>query len=120
MAAFVASVAVFALAASPALAHFCSKSGWSEAALTHAAGSKAWLTASEWFEFLEVLEASGDICTAGADDLRAQVASRPADTLFKGPGLLAGGTLKNGKGNTPEHFQHLDFESAFGACGEPS
>jgi hypothetical protein len=33
-----------------------------------------------------------------------------------GPGLLAGGTLKNGKGNTPDHFRYLDFESAFGAC----
>jgi hypothetical protein len=120
MAAFVASVAVFALAASPALAHFCSKSGWSEAALEHAAKSKAWMTADEWLGFVAGLEAKGEICPDGADDLRAQIASRPANTLFMGPGLLAGGTLHNGKGNTPEHFQHLDFESAFGACGEPS
>jgi hypothetical protein len=33
-----------------------------------------------------------------------------------GPGLLAGGTLKNGKGNTPAHVGYLDFEAAFGAC----
>ena len=116
MAAFAASVAVFALAASPALAHFCSKAGWSEAALAHAANSKAWMTADEMLGFVAGAEATGEICPAGADDLRAQIASRPANTLFMGPGLLAGGTLHNGKGNTPEHFQHLDFESAFGAC----
>jgi hypothetical protein len=114
---FAAAVAVFALAASPALAHFCSKSGWSEAALAHAGGSQAWLTADEWLGFLGEVEAAGEICPAGADNLRAQIASRPANTLFMGPGLLAGGTLKNGKGNTPEHFQYLDFESAFGLCG---
>lgn len=27
-------------------------------------------------------------------------------TLFMGPGLLAGGTLKNGKDNTPDHFSY--------------
>ena len=118
-AAFSAAVAVFALAASPALAHFCSKSGWSESALTHAAGSQAWLTKAEWMGFLADMEAAGEICPAGADNLAAQLDSRPADTLFKGPGLLAGGTLKNGKGNTPEHFKYLDFEAAFALCGAP-
>ena len=34
-----------------------------------------------------------------------------------GPGLLAGGTLHNGKGNTPSQFNYLDFEAAFGLCG---
>lgn len=118
-AALSAAVAVFALAASPALAHFCSKSGWSESALTHAAGSNAWLTKAEWLGFLAEVEAAGEICPAGADNLRAQIDSRPADTLFMGPGLLAGGTLNNGKGNTPEHFQYLDFEAAFALCGAP-
>ena len=113
---FVAAVAAFALAATPAFAHFCSKSGWSPAALEHAAKSTAWMTAAEWGEFIDFAESSGEICPAGADDLREQVESRSDDTLFMGPGLLAGGTLKNGKGNTPEHFAYLDFESAFGAC----
>jgi hypothetical protein len=115
-AALIAAVAVFALAASPALAHFCSKSGWSESALAHAAGSNAWLTADEWLGFLQQMEAASEICPAGADNLRAQIGSRPADTLFMGPGLLAGGTLHNGKGNTPEQFDHLDFEVAGAAC----
>ena len=111
-----AMIAALALAAAPAYAHFCSKTGWSEKALQHAAGSNAWLTAAEWHEFIDFAEAEGEICPAGAADLAAQVDSRPANTLFKGPGLLAGGTLKNGKGNTPEHFDYLDFERAFGLC----
>jgi hypothetical protein len=113
---FAAAVAAFALAATPAFAHFCSKSGWSDAALQHAAKSQAWMTAAEWGEFIDFAEAEGEICPAGAENLRSQVASRSEDTLFMGPGLLAGGTLKNGKGNTPGHFDYLDFESAFGAC----
>ena len=111
-----AVVGALTLAAAPAYAHFCSKSGWSEAALAHAANSNAWLSESEWLAFLDEVEAAGEICPAGADNLREQIASRPDDTLFMGPGLLAGGTLKNGKGNTPEHFDYLDFEAAFGAC----
>ena len=113
---FAAAVAAFALAATPAFAHFCSKSGWSEAALEHAAGSQAWMTAAEWNEFIDFAEESGEVCPAGADNLRDQVAAQPEDTLFMGPGLLAGGTLKNGKGNTPSQFNYLDFEAAFGAC----
>jgi hypothetical protein len=111
-----AAAAAFALAALPALAHFRSKSGWSDRALAHAAGSQAWLTASEWLAFIDEAEAAGEICAAGADNLAGQVTSQSADTLFLGPGLLAGGTLKNGKGNTPSHFAYLEFETAFGLC----
>ena len=60
--------------------------------------------------------AAGEICTAGAENLVAQIDSRPANTLFMGPGLLAGGTFKNDKGNTPEHFDHLHFDEAFALC----
>jgi len=115
-----AMIAVLALAATPAYAHFCSKTGWSDKALEHAAKSGSWLTASEWLEFIDFAVAEGEICEAGADNLAAQVTSRPTNTLFLGPGLLAGGTLKNGKGNTPEHFDYLDFETAFGLCGPPA
>jgi hypothetical protein len=34
-----------------------------------------------------------------------------------GPGLLAGGTLKNGNGNGPENVGYMPFEEAFAACG---
>jgi hypothetical protein len=109
------TVAALALSA-PAFAHFCFKTGWSDAALAHAAGSQAWLTAAEWNEFIDFAVGEGEICTAGADVLRDQIAANPADTLYMGPGLLAGGTLKNGKGNTPSQFGYLDFGAAFGAC----
>ena len=115
-----AMIAALALAAAPAYAHFCSKTGWSDKALEHAAKSGSWLTASEWLEFIVFAVDEGEICQVGADNLAAQVTSRPANTLFLGPGLLAGGTLKNGKGNTPEHFDYLDFETAFGLCGPPA
>ena len=108
-------VAALALSA-PAFAHFCFKTGWSDAALAHAAGSQAWLTAAEWNEFIDFAVGEGEICASGADVLRNQIAANPADTLYMGPGLLAGGTLKNGKGNTPSHFGYLDFGAAFGAC----
>jgi hypothetical protein len=108
-------VAALALSA-PAFAHFCFKTGWSDAALAHAAGSQAWLTAAEWNAFVDFAVGEGEICAAGADVLRNQIAANPADTLYMGPGLLAGGTLKNGKGNTPSHFGYLDFGAAFGAC----
>ena len=114
-----AAVAVLALAASPAFAHFCSKSGWSDSAFAHAANSNAWASPAEMKGFLAEWEASPDPekpCAAAFDNLEAQIDSRPANTLFMGPGLLAGGTLHNGKGNTPAHFDHLDFEEAFSAC----
>ena len=110
-----AMIAVLALAATPAYAHFCSKTGWSDKALQHAAGSKAWLTADEWIAFIDAA-GEDEICPAGAANLKAQVLSRPTNTLFMGPGLLAGGTLKNGKGNTPDHFAYLDFGAAEAAC----
>src|SRR5262245_42722961 len=112
-----AAGATLALAASPAFAHFCSKSGWSDSAFVHAANSKAWLTADDWKGFIAEGLAAGEICTAGAADLVAQIDSRPPNTLFKGAGVLAGGTLQNGKGNTPEQFDHVDFDSAFALCG---
>ena len=111
-----ASVAVLALAASPAFAHFCSKSGWSDSAFAHAETSKAWSTSAEMKMFVQGAVAAGEICTAGAENLVAQIDSRPANTLFMGPGLLAGGTFKNDKGNTPEHFDHLHFDEAFALC----
>ncbi|MDQ3992868.1 MAG: hypothetical protein M3229_04330 [Actinomycetota bacterium] len=109
-----AAAATFALAASPAFAHFCSKSGWSDAALAHASKSQAWLTGAEWKAFADEAVEDGFVSPAGADQLKGQIDAMPADTLFKGPGLLAGGTLK--KGNTPAHFSYLDFEAAEAAC----
>ena len=111
------AMAVFAIAATPAFAHFCSKTGWSDAALAHAAKSGSWLTAAEWNSFVDEAVGAGEICPAGADNLKAQIAAYPSNTLFMGPGLLAGGTLKNGKDNTPAQFNYLNFDAAFSLCG---
>ena len=116
VAALAASMVVALALSAPAFAHFYFKTGWSDAAATHAAGSQAWMTAAEWNEFIDFAVGEGEICSAGADVLRGQIAANPANTLYMGPGLLAGGTLKNGKGNTPAHVGYLDFEAAFGAC----
>ena len=114
----IAAVVASLVLAAPAAAHFCSKSGWSDAALAHAPKSQSWLTAEEWLQFIEFAVVEEEICREGADALIAQIESRPADTLFMGPGLLAGGAefrARGGKG-APEQFQYLDFESAFAAC----
>jgi hypothetical protein len=100
----VAAVAISMLAAGPALAHFCYKTGWNEAAQAGASGSRAWVTAAEWHGFIDEAVAEGWVCEAGGEAAHAYVAAVPDDTLFMGPGLTAGGTLKNGKGKTPPHF----------------
>lgn len=98
-----AAVAALTLAA-PSWAHFCFKTGWNENAAASAAGSQAWLTAAEWLEFAKSPEVG--LCPAGVEIATAYFEAQPATTLFMGPGLLAGGTLKNGK-STPEHFGYL-------------
>ena len=110
------AVAAFAIAATPAFAHFCSKTGWSDAALANAARSQSWLTAAEWNSFIDEAAGAEEICPAGATNLKTQIAAYSSDTLFMGPGLLAGGTLKDGKGNTPSQFNYLDFETAVALC----
>ena len=67
-------------------------------ARSHTRRVGSWLTADEWKGFVAGAVAEGEICAAGAANLVAQIDSQPEDTLFMGPGLLAGGTLKNGKG----------------------
>jgi hypothetical protein len=111
-----AAAAAALVLAAPSYAHFCFRAFTGEAA-THAGGSSAWMSEAEWLTFLGQLEEAGEICSEGADLLEAQIVSKPEGTLFMGPGLLAGGTLKNGKGNGPENVGYLDFEPAFAACG---
>jgi hypothetical protein len=115
-AALAAGVAALTLAA-PAYAHFCFKTGWSPAAAAAAAGSNAWLTGAEWTAFIEEAVEAEEICQDGADVLLAAIAENGPNTLYMGPGLLAGGTLKNGKGTTPAHVGYMPFEEAFAACG---
>ena len=92
--------------AGPALAHFCSKTNFNPTAVEHAGGSNAWLTADEWREFLPFIEADCPGITGAIGPILDE-AEASGTTLFMGPGLLAGGTLKNGKGNTPDHVAYM-------------
>lgn len=98
--------AVVMTAAGPAVAHFCSKIDFNPTAAAHAGASTAWITADEWREFLPFVEADCPGITAAIEPILAD-AEASGTTLFMGPGLLAGGTLKNGKGNTPKHFSYM-------------
>lgn len=98
--------AVVMLSAGPAFAHFCRKTNFSEAAAAHAGASNAWLTADEWREFLPDIEAGCPGITGAIEPILDE-AEASGTTLFMGPGLLAGGTLNNGKDNTPAHFEYL-------------
>lgn len=92
--------------AGPAFAHFCRKVDFNPTAAAHAGASKAWLTADEWREFLPFIESQCPGITGAIEPILVE-AEESGTTLFLGPGLLAGGTLKNGKGNTPAHFAYM-------------
>jgi hypothetical protein len=98
--------AVVGAGVGPAYAHFCRKVDFNPTAAAHAGASKAWLTAGEWREFLPLIETDCPGITAAIEPILA-AAEASGTTLFLGPGLLAGGTLRNGKGNTPEHFAYM-------------
>ena len=98
--------AVVLTSAGPAFAHFCSKIDFNPTAAAHAGASEAWLTADEWREFLPFIESDCPGITGAIGPILDE-AEESGTTLFLGPGLLAGGTLKNGKGNTPEHFAYM-------------
>lgn len=100
------ATAAVALSAGPAFAHFCMKTNFNETAAAKAGASNAWLTADEWREFLPFIEEECEGITGAIEPILAE-AEASGTTLFMGPGLLAGGTLKNGKGNTPAHVQYL-------------
>lgn len=98
--------AVVMLSAGPAFAHFCRKTTFNETAAAHAGDSNAWLTADEWREFLPFIEQECPGITGPIEAVLTE-AEASGTTLFMGPGLLAGGTLKNGKDNTPPQFQYM-------------
>lgn len=108
------------MTASPALAHFCYRDFNSSTAAEKAAKSGAWMTADEWLAFIAAERGDLPPCADqdAVDDVIALIAASPENRLFKGPGLLAGGTLKNGKGNTPDNVGYLPLGAVFAGCGE--
>lgn len=120
MTAAVMAVALSAMSAGPAMAHFCHKSGWTEAAQAGAAKSQAWMTADEWRGFIDFAVDQGWVCEAGGDAAHTYIDNLPTNTLFMGPGLLAGGTIMNGKGKTPSRIGHVPVWEFEELCSEAS
>ena len=96
-----ATVGGLALLTGTANAHFCIKEGMP----SQAANGKAWSTPAEFIEIVPFFDAPED-CKAA---VIGYVADLPDGSLLMGPGLLAGGTLKNGKGNTPDGITYIPF-----------
>jgi len=99
------AIAALVIAVTPTFAHFCYKEFNSQAA-AHAAKSGSWITAEEWLLFLpEIAPFLPEGCPEAIEDELTSPESE--NRLYMGPGLLAGGTLKNGKDNTPEKVGYL-------------
>jgi len=109
-------VALSAVTAGPALAHYCYKDGWNEKAHAGASKSQAWFGPEVWYGILEEVVAEGFICQDGADVIAATLAANGDDALYMGPGLLAGGAVRQGK-QLPSGISHLPIGEAFAACG---
>jgi hypothetical protein len=106
-----AGVAALVLTASPALAHFCYRD-FNEA--SNAGNSGSWSTREEMLALLPQFGLTPE-CEQIAEDF---ISGSPEGRMFMGPGLLAGGTLKNGKGNTPDKVGYLIFELPPECLGE--
>ena len=94
------TVAAVVLAASPALAHFCSNGNWSDQAREQVLNSK------NWFTFEDI--AGQFLCPAGATFFVAEAteAGIPVDRPIHGHAVLGSGALFK-KGNPPEGLLYL-------------
>lgn len=105
-----ASVGMLALSTGTAFAHYCYRTD--VPAGSNMANGGAWMTKTEALEvfpgFLSQLGPCGD-------RILAHMATLPDNTLFMGPGLLAGGAVPQGKG--PDGVGHLiEDAQAFPEC----
>jgi hypothetical protein len=113
----IGAIAVLALTAGPASAHFCFKTNLNERAAEGQAGSANWVSFHDLaFEFT-------GLCDAGIEIL-AEAGGVTPDTLINGHGTMAGGTLRKGADSGTPSISHLDFEAidaatpdAIAACG---
>lgn len=119
-------VALSAMTAGPALAHYCFKEGWNERAAQGAGSSQAWYTLADWEADFAMVRSDPDVtqaCLDAIEDAEAYFAGFDENTLFMGPGLLAKGRIEQGKGATPSGIDHLSFEALmplFTNCQPPS
>jgi hypothetical protein len=98
-----ATVGVFALSTGTAMAHYCYR--------TDVPANSQMRNGGAWMTQEEALEGFASFLPPGpcADRILAHIDGLPENTLFMGPGLLAGGAVRNGHG--PEGVGHV-FEDA--------
>jgi hypothetical protein len=99
----IGAIAVLALTAGPASAHFCFKTNLNERATEGQAGS------ANWVSFHDVAFEITGLCDAGIEIL-ADAAGVTQSTLINGHGVMAGGTLRKADSGT-KSISHLDFEA---------
>ena len=97
-----ATTGALALFTGTAAAHYCYQDA---PAKSQGVNGNAWVTPAEWAEHIQYFGVSPE-CGAA---LEGYVLSLPDGTRLMGPGLLAGGTLHNGKGKTPAQFDYVPF-----------
>ena len=100
----IGAMAVLALTAGPASAHFCFKTNLNERAAEGQAGSANWVSFHDLaFEFT-------GLCDAGIEVL-AEAGGVTPGTLINSHGTMAGGTLRKGEDAGTPSISHLDFEA---------
>jgi hypothetical protein len=107
----IGAIAVLALTAGPASAHFCFKTNLNERAAEGQAGS------ANWVSFHDLAFEITGLCDAGIAIL-AEAGGATPSTLINGHGLMAGGTLRKGEDSGTKSISHLDFEAIEAATGE--
>ena len=108
----IGAIAVLALTAGPASAHFCFKTNLNERAAEGQAGSANWVSFEE-----TALEFFPGLCEEGIEILAAAGGATP-DTLINGHGTMAGGTLRKGPDSGTKSISHLDFDGIDAATSE--
>jgi hypothetical protein len=107
----IGAIAVLALTAGPASAHFCFKTNLNERAAEGQAVSANWVSFHDLaFEFT-------GLCDAGIEIL-AEAGGVTPDTLINGHGTMAGGTLRKGADSGTPSISHLDFAAIEAAMGD--
>lgn len=114
-----ATMTIGVLGAGPALAHYCFKTDWNEAATSNSK-SQGWVPVADFAAFIEEeVPEFATMCDEGMAIWDATIEDLTArNTRVKGPGLLAGGT--EGSHRTPEHFGYLfeTFMEMLEACDD--
>jgi hypothetical protein len=100
----IGAIAVLALTAGSASAHFCFKTNLNERAAQGQAGS------ANWRSFHDVAFEITGLCDAGIEIL-ADAAGVTQSTLINGHGTMAGGTLRKVEGSGTKSISHLDFDA---------